>query len=219
MILLACLALLQSPAFEVASIRPVADSLSPGFSMERLLRRAYRVEAYQLVGPSWMAAERYSIQVKPPEGTTRDQYPQMWQTLLAERFLLRAHRETRELAVYALVVGKKGARMKSGVPTEEDAACSNPPGGHLDCGNATMEDLAAYLNAISTMGIDLPVVDRTGLTGRYSFALQWHTARNPAGPEESIFVSIANLGLRLERRKVPMEVVVVDHLERRPTEN
>ena len=112
------------PAFEVASIKPAAPQQpgrmmvamggDPGrvnytnVSLRNVLMRAYDVRSYQITGPSWLDTERYDIVAKVPEGVPKEQIPAMLQNLLAERFQMTIHRETKEQSVYALVVGKNG---------------------------------------------------------------------------------------------------------------
>jgi uncharacterized protein (TIGR03435 family) len=143
---LACTALAQTPAFEVASVKPSepitpamvqAGRLNIGVSIDALNVRiskfslfdltilAYQVKPYQVTGPQWMATARYDIQAKLPEGGKRGQVPAMLQTLLAERFGMQIHRERREFNVYALVAAKGGNRLKPAAP--EDAAVAPPP--------------------------------------------------------------------------------------------
>ena len=127
-----------APAFEVASIKP-AGPLNPmaiksgqmrigmkidkarvdigSLSLADLIHIAYRVKGYQVSGPDWMSAERFNVQATIPEGGSPDQVPEMLQALLAERFKLTVHRESKEHAMYALVVGKNGSKLKESPPT------------------------------------------------------------------------------------------------------
>ena len=114
--------------FEVASIKP-ADPQEmgqirigmggdpgrinyTGVSLKNVLMRAYRVRVYQITGPSWIDNERYNITAKLPDGATQDQVPEMLQNLLADRFKLTLHRETRDQSVYALIPGKNGPKLQ-----------------------------------------------------------------------------------------------------------
>src|ERR1039458_5970133 len=87
-----------------------------GGSLKRLILTAYKLKPYQVSGPDWMDSVRFDILSKIPEGGTKDQVPEMLQALLAERFKLTAHRETKEQPVYGLVVGKDGPKLKPSVP-------------------------------------------------------------------------------------------------------
>jgi uncharacterized protein (TIGR03435 family) len=131
----------ESPTFEVASVKPsepqpsgmmrVRMSGGPGtpdpgqltytnVSLKNVLATAYEVNDYQISGPNWLDGQRFDIVAKIPQGATKEQFQQMLQNLLAERFKLKLHHETKELPMYALVVGKGGPKLKESV--EEDAA-------------------------------------------------------------------------------------------------
>src|SRR5579883_321402 len=144
------LMLAQTPAFEVATIKP-APPLNPmeiaqgkvhlgmnidgarvdigALSMSDLIRTAWEVKPYQVSGPDWMTTERFNIVAKMPEGATKDDVPAMLKTLLAERFKLAVHKESREHPVYALVVGKNGPKLQAAAPlassgSPDDAAAA-----------------------------------------------------------------------------------------------
>ena len=206
-----------SPAFEVASIKearpPVSiESIQGGqfhvgmningsradygfMSLADLIPYAYRVKRHQLSGPSWMNETRWDILARIPEGQAADRAPEMMQHLLAERFKLSIHRENREQAVYALVVGKGGLKLKQSAPEDEPATgggfnvrinndgsgaaisstatgamrmTPSPNGGmQLQMAKMTMAALADRL----TQFMDRPVVDATGLNGNYQVTL------------------------------------------------
>ncbi len=272
MFALACAAFAQTPAFEVASVKPSRPQSSgapigatidaqnvriSNFSLFNLMLLAYQVKPHQVSGPAWMTTETYDIQAKLPEGGRRDQVPAMLQTLLAQRFGLRVHRETREFNVYALVVDKSGPRMKpssageapptpNGVvrggvtgdarggatytsPTGDSRVSAGPGGSlHIECSKMTMLGLANLAGRYR----DRPVVDQTGLAGAYDFELdvsaedvrdaaRAYDAR-PSTPDPSgvsLDASLRKLGLKLESRKAPAEVIVVDKVEKVPVEN
>src|SRR5687768_12596258 len=136
-----------TPAFEVASIKP-AGQINPAriaagamrigmtvdaarvdigfFSLADLIRTAYRVKPYQIIGPDWINSDRFNIQAKIPEGVSKDLVPEMLQALLAERFKLKFHRENKEISVYALVPGKNGPKLKES-PKEAAPDPNAPP--------------------------------------------------------------------------------------------
>jgi uncharacterized protein (TIGR03435 family) len=139
-----------APAFEVASIRPappiteLAAQIQSGkahvgmsidgaradfgfVSLADLIAQAYRIKPYQLTGPDWMKQQRFDVTAKIPDGASKDQVPEMLQALLADRFKLAVRRETKDLPVYALVVGKNGSKMKESPPEEAAAAGSDAP--------------------------------------------------------------------------------------------
>ena len=268
--------------FEVASIRPAApvtgapqvnigihvDGAMVGctaFSLKDYIQVAYQVKYYQISGPEWIAGQRFDITAKLPEGATRSQVPAMLQKLLADRFEMKMHRETRDFPVYALVVMKTGSKMKE---SPLDAEEENGPGGksavnvaaqggrggvNLSFGRGSYFSFAdnkiegrklAMVSFVDTLGrfVDRPIVDATGLEGNYDFTLTFTPedframqirAAIAAGlvlpPEalralegvsdESLFSTIQTVGLKLESRKAPLEVLVVDSVRRTPTEN
>ena len=223
------------------SIDPGSVTLR-GVPLKVVLMEAFKVKMEQIEGPSWMEADCFEISAKIPEGATRDQLPAMLQALLTERFKLVAHKEDRPRSGYALVVDKGGPKFKEDDPNTNFMG----PGrsgmmlfgafghGRLK-GVMTMATLASNL---SRQGYG-PVQDATGLTGKYGIDLTWTpdkafepsagdataSAATPPGadipaPEADLFTALrASLGLKLERRNVQVQFVVIDHIERIPTEN
>jgi uncharacterized protein (TIGR03435 family) len=327
----------SAPAFEVASIKPAppvtalaaqiqAGKMHVGMSVDGarvdigfmslgdLLPLAFKVKPYQVTGPDWMRQERWDILAKIPDGGSKDQVPEMLLALLTDRFKLAVHRDTKELPIYALVVGKNGPKLKESTDdTPAGDANSNglavlppppppPPGGgpgrggpppgpgrgamvigtpqgqmsvsatgrgaeikggpngnmRINMGeNGVMRmemskmTMAALADSLAPF-VDRPVIDETGLKGNYQVTLEMPmedlmrmararvpeianlpgaggggpgaggaagapTASDPSG--SSIFQTVQQLGLRLEPRKAPVETIVVDHLEKTPTEN
>jgi uncharacterized protein (TIGR03435 family) len=205
---------------------------------------AFKVKMERIEGPSWLETDCFDISAKIPEGGSRDQLSAMLQALLTERFKLVAHKEDRPSSGYALVVDKGGPKFKEDDPrtnfmgSHAGQMFYGAPGHGALKGVMTMATLAANL---STKGYG-PVQDLTGLTGRYDIDLSWvanpdfeptgvgatvpaatpPSADSPAAPEPagSLFAALRNsLGLRLERRKIQVQFVVIDHIERIPTEN
>lgn len=184
-----------------------------------------------------MDHDRFDIVAKS-EGAripSRDERKQMLGELLRERFQLKFHKESRETAVYALIVGKNGTKMKARTADDGGAAFGMPFNGlHIIGHNVPVTHLVDALQAViipltDPDRDDLPVLDQTGLTGTFDFELTWSgdksysgerggmTAETPSAPE--LFIAIQEqLGLRLELRKVPMEIFIIDHAEK-PTEN
>ena len=189
-------------------------------SLRRLIVRAYGVKDYQVEGPDWLDSARFDIAAKIPEATSKDKqaeaFSAMMQKMLADRFKLAVHRDQKTLPIYGLVVEKKGTKFK------EVSGCSpadRSDNRHLEATCITMDRFAAYLSQVS----DRPVLDMTGLKGYYSFKLDWFPEPDrpgdaPAGPALPEALK-EQLGLSLETRKAPVEVLVVDHAERTPTEN
>ncbi len=215
----------QTPAFEAASVKPAAPSPISGrvtvsgdrvtyahTSLLNVLARAYGVKRYEVDGPSWIFQERYDIVAKAPDNTPKDQIPLMLQALLTERFQLKLHRESREMSVYLLVTGKGPAKYQK----SEGAVGYDLANGRV-LRNHTMAQLADFL----TFTVQRPVLDRTGLEGAYNIPLEMSQEElgKSDGSSPSIFTIVESLGLKLESRKVPVEVIVVDSGNKVPTEN
>ena len=217
------------------------------YPLPALIRDAFGLKEYQLSGPDWMQSARFMVSAKIPEGTTKEQFLLMKQNLLLERFKLAYHREKKEMQAYELVVAKGGPKMKESAgpldPDERPARMTErktdaegfpvlPPGrvpmmmmiagGHASARHVaeTMEEFAVSVSML----VHKPVTDATGLTGKYDFTLNW--IAEGAGPSTgddtgpTLFRALPEqLGLRLEARKGMVEVLVVDHVEKSPTEN
>jgi uncharacterized protein (TIGR03435 family) len=203
-------------------------------SVSDLMTFAYGVHPRQITGgPPWMESQKYDVEAQPDgEGQPSDkQWKTMFQKLLADRFQLTIHHEQKELPVYAIVVGKTGHKL-----TKSAGDPNGLPGlffrglGVLPGQNATMADFAGVMQ---TAVLDRPVVDQTGLPGRYDFLLTWTpdetqfsglgvkvpppTDKADAPPD--LFTAIQQeLGLKLESTKAQVDVLVVDKVEK-PTEN
>jgi uncharacterized protein (TIGR03435 family) len=234
------------------------------FSLVEYIRLAYRVKSYQIEGPDWLTSARFDINAKLPSGAKREQVPEMLQALLADRFGLKLHRDTKDLPAYVILVGKNGLKIKESPPDSEAdvaaaaaapvnlAASGSRAGVNVDFGGGSYYAFAnnkfeakkltmPLLADCLTRFVDRPVVDMTGLPGKYDLTLQFTpedylamTIRSAiaAGvslpPEamkymnaadESLFSSMETLGLKLEARKAPLQVLVVDQMEKAPTAN
>ena len=222
-------------AFEVASIKPnVSGSRSssthsaPGgeiimenMPLKQVVMMAYDLRDFSYSGPDWMEGARFDIVAKPPSPVNRDEMKVLIRSLLAERFKLVIRRETKVLPVYELMVAKGGLKIKE-VPPGPSSMNSNTNSGKstLTAPKMTMASLADWLSG----RLDRPVVDKTETSGAFDVKLEWSRDDSPsadpdAGP--SIFTALQEqLGLRLVAgQKAPVEVVVVDHVEKAPTEN
>ena len=248
----------QSPAarpkfdeFEVASIKP-ADPTAPGrfirmqsanrfvaknHTLKTLIAAAYNLNPRAISGaPALIDSDHYDILAKTP-GEVRpnlDEQMAMLRRLLADRFKLTFHREPKEMSIFALTVAKNGPRLKEST-VSPDASPEGPPPLifvvspqliRLPGRSATMAELASVMQRAA---LDHPVVDRTGLSGRYDFDLEFAPDETQFGGAFSrstddptrLDLSAAmqqQLGLRLEATKGPVDVLVVDHAER-PSEN
>ena len=233
------------PAFEVASVKLSSPGGQGGgfrvqgrqfsatnMSVGNLIQFAYGIHPRQLVrAPDWIDKDRYDVLGKPDvEGQPNNRQTQaLIQKLLADRFSLKFHREKRELSVYEIVVGKTGAKLTiaEGDPKADPFMFFYGPA-KFNAKNATMADFAGFLQRGV---VDRPVLDQTGLTGRYDFGLLWRpevplggNGNNPPSPSDNdglpdVYTAIQQqLGLRLEAIKKSTEVIVIDHLEK-PSEN
>jgi uncharacterized protein (TIGR03435 family) len=215
----------KAPEFEVASIRPAIPDESRtsksdngrftthNLTLKDLISLAYDVDAEFISGgPSWVNSESFDINAKVPEDFARhmtvEREQQMIQSLLAGRFQLAVHRETRQIAGYALTVAKNGPKVQASTASDENSQI-NTNNAHLTAKNATMEGFAKHLS--HTRDVGKLVVDQSGLTGRYNFQLDWA----PENDRPSIFTALQEqLGLKLAAAKVPVLAVVIDRAER-----
>jgi uncharacterized protein (TIGR03435 family) len=287
--------------FEVATIKP-APPLNPqmiaagkmhvganidearadfGFmALADLIQYAYKLKQHQLVVPDWAKTERFDILAKMPEGTNKDQVPEMMQALLVERFGLTFHKESREQSVYALVVGKGGSKLKESSKEDEKPPADEKGANTIQMGGAQMRQSGNSvvvtsknqpgkmtmtmadgkmqfkgtrmkmdgLTELLTRFSGKPVVDMTDLKGEYDIALEVSMSEvmamaqkmgvGPVGmmggapaadsgrpadaatePTGSVFTSVQAMGLKLEPRKAPVDTIIVDKLEKAPTEN
>ena len=228
-------------------------------SLADMIVSAYGLERYQFTPADWMVTGRFDITAKIPAGTTREQFLLMQQRMLAERFKLVLHHEQKEMALYELTVGKSGVKLKESAPDAasqpeepgvmpkfsmgKDGFPSFPPGrtgmiglnGHFRW-TAVNVFLPDIVKTISNQ-LGRPVVDATGLKGKYDVDLYWAqesmgrgglataapegalpAAEIDSGP--TILSAVQNqLGLKLESKKGPVDMVVVDHAEKVPSEN
>jgi uncharacterized protein (TIGR03435 family) len=225
--------------FEVATVKPTGTSFAGksvemppngdliirGMTLKDLIQFAYGLHPNLIVGASgWMEGEHYNIVGKPEPGRlpSADQLKVMLQGLLADRFKLTFHRALKEASAYVIVLGKTGSKMKERSPIDTEASTSlSFQGARLPAKAASMPTLAEALMIV----LDRPVMDGTGLRGRYDFDLAWkpepdqfdgHGAAIPSDANApDIFTAIQEqLGLRLDSRKVPVQSLIVDHAER-----
>ncbi len=235
---LLAVSVLGAQTFEAASIKPNRSGSgsssthgSPGMirmenvSLQKMILMAYGIpddREYALEGPPWLSSERFDIVARHAGDTPQEQVRKMLQNLFAERFHLALHPETRQLATYTLVVAKDGPKIRA-VEAGSGSRTSGRPG-KLELTTTSMDKLANLLSRI--MG--RPVVNATGLSGVFTFTLEWtpdETQRFGVPNEEaaigrSLFGALQDqLGLKLEGKKGPVEILVVDRIDRQPTEN
>lgn len=220
------------PSFEAASIRRNVNGglntqihvdggrlTMTNASAKTLIRNAYEILSFQLAGePRWLDSEMYDITAtNSGEKISPEGFKLLLRSLLAERFQLKVHWETRETPVYALVSGKDGPKLvpaagegSSGIDTHKDGGGKQMKGTH-----ESMAILASNLgNQLGRI-----VVDKTGLTGRYDWMLVWDPDPTAESTRPSLFTALQEqLGLKLEAQKGPMQVLVIDSVQR-PSEN
>ena len=181
-----------------------------------LIMSAYNVEFWQISGaPDWTMADGYDITATMPPSLPKGQIEAMLQTFLADRCKLIIHRETKDAAIYALVVGKGGPKLK---PSTEGQFSIRRGRGHLELRHASMKTLTRLLGDSSEGGeMDRPIVDMTGIEGLFDITLDWTpdaSALSADGGPSILTAVQEQLGLRLEPRRSPVEGIVIDHIER-----
>jgi bla regulator protein BlaR1 len=260
-----------SPVYEVASIKPnksgdnrtrmmySPDGLSAtGGTLQMLIMSAYGINPHQISGaPSWLNSERYDIEAKMDSSTAdelrkldederRVERQHMLQALLADRFKLTIHRESKELPVYALVVAKDGPKFQEAKSGDTYPNGIKGPDGHSGAGmmlrggeGFTAQGIPIG-NLVRQLSLELgrTVIDKTGLTSKYDFTLKWTEERQapmfkgtegsqpgtggtsaPGSSGPSIFTAVQEqLGLKLESEKGPVDILIIDHVEK-PSEN
>jgi uncharacterized protein (TIGR03435 family) len=249
------------PVFDVVSIKPatsgdtrVTNRVQPGgrytatnITLRQLIRDAYRVQEFQIVGgPGWMNLDRFDIVAKAEGNPSVGLMARMRQTLLTDRFKVVTHTETREMPVYALIVkqtGKLGPKLR---PSSERCGDPSKPAsqlqpGQVPCGisggagrlstrGTPMTEFAHFLS----FSTDRAVLDRTGLTGPFALELEWTPDPLQAAPltgadgragasdldaRPSLFTAVQEqLGLKLESTRGPVDVIVIEHAERPTTD-
>ncbi len=237
-----------NPSFEVATIKPSKPDqqgklftvrgrrlVTINTSLVDLITIAYGIQAKQLVGQQpWMDGDKYDIEATPDvDGMPNDrQLKLMLKKLLADRFELKFHNDTRELSAYVLTVAKGGPKME-----KSDGDANSLPGlffprlGQLNVRNATMTD---FTQLMQQAVLDRPIVDQTGITGKWNFILKWTPDETQFGgmgaklsppppesaePDPPLFTAMPQeIGLRLDATKTAVPVFVIDHVAK-PTEN
>lgn len=259
-LLLVCPGFAQQPLkFEVASIKPSKPDAQGGFirfmpggglnmsnvPLRFMITFAYDVRDFQVSGGAgWVGTERFDVMARPEHAaaevpddpakmtdgqrkTVRDQMAERLRALLADRFQLVVHKETKEQPIYALVVSKNGAKLKEAKVVEGARQGMSMNRGRLEGMAAPMEMLGQTLSNVT----ERPVVDKTGLTGKYDFVLEWTpeagadaraqgfgdgvTSPAPAPGGPTIFTALQEqLGLRLESQKGSVQNIVIDRAEK-----
>jgi uncharacterized protein (TIGR03435 family) len=226
----------QTARFEVAAIRPSNSDEMNGPSgietrrglvrgtnvtLKRTIASAYGIGEYRVFGgPGWVESDRFQITAKADQPVGDDALDEMLKTLLAERFNLQLHRESRPGEALVLGIAKSGPKLH---PAGDARLAYNNGHGHLEATSVPMSKLVEILSR----DLKMLVVDRTGLTGAYNFTLQWNAGRpRIADPDDAaadlrfeMSTAISEqLGLTLKPQQVPVEMLVIDHAEK-PSEN
>jgi uncharacterized protein (TIGR03435 family) len=213
-------------------------------TLKAVLLAAWDLKAYQLEGPAWLTTERYDLAVRVPAGATKDQVMLMWRNLLAERFGVVVRRETRDTAVEELNVAKGGPHLKETVQDPDSALPDGPPqvkDGMLVSPGAVLmitpgppekvhmmarAQPIAYLTAQLSSQRRHPVIDKTGLTGKYDFVLEY--ALNGPATGSDVITDLdpdlaaavqRELGLKLTPSRAKIDVMIVEKAEKTPTSN
>lgn len=247
----------QQPApeplhFDVAAVRPADTTIRQpsglqftddglhitNFPLTALIRFAYQLGFETKIQgvPDWAASTNYTIEARvsqsdlPEYANVVHDLTQAGQVrratilrnLLADDFKLQAHTETREGSIYAIVVAKGGPKLQQADPTQQPFILAHPRG-HLTVKNATITATTAFF----AQELGRPVIDKTGLTGKYTFTLSYTSDANPStsaptttadAPPTLVTAVEEQLGLKLTPQKGPVETLVVDHLDH-PAEN
>lgn len=224
------------PTFDVASIKPVPPPIPTGggawivthgrFRAETCYVRGLVAWAYGVLpvqvkgGPDWLDPEPYYIDARAADAEAGpDQIREMSRTLLTERFKLEVHREMQQGQVYTLTVAKGGSKLQDAKGGTKNWINWSGPGNVTFTEN---QGLLGLVNIISML-LGSPVTDETGLKSSYNFNLEFTNPRDPRprlpdSPPDLIAALQEQLGLRLQATKAPVEVLVIDHMER-PTAN
>jgi len=239
-------------AFEVAAIKPAAGSETSGryikmqtahqfiaknHTLKSLICAAYNLTPRTISGgPEWVESGRYDILAEAPNQMrpNLDEQMSMLRRLLSDRFQLTFHREEKEMPIYALTIGKNGSKLRQSNVLADATPEGSPPlvfvlypqSARLPGRNATMAELASVMQRAA---LDRPVLDRTGLSGRFDFDLEWTTdetqfgGQGPSGTPDStkpdLFAAIQQqLGLKLEATRGAVQALVIDRAGR-PSEN
>ncbi len=231
--LLAATTAAAQPAFEVASVKANTSGDRSSFSrtgknslvlqnwsLQRIILKAYDLKDYALSGPDWLASLSFDVNAKTEGEVTATGLRQMLKALLVERFGLRSHIALQDRQAYVLLPAKGGFKPNSvtdGSTATDDCDLSRfPQKTRLSCRHGSLDYLAETLSG--QMGSI--VVDQSGAKANYAFALEWSPDLSVDGATVSIFTALnEQLGLRLERRKVPVSVLVVESIAKKPSDN
>ena len=213
------------------------------FDIRSLILKAYDLPFYRLIAPEWLFNIRFDVNATIPPGATKEQFLLMQQNLLATRLGLVVHREKKEMPLYELIVAKGGSKLKAAAPPGElpDAPSSfydlkkDDEGFPVLFAGQTMYAMTGNRASLQGVGetmehfastlagqLSAPVTDATGLAGKYDFKLKWLPGNLRPEDDPGLTLESAlpqQLGLTLRKTRGPVDVLVVDHVEKTPTEN
>jgi len=226
MMLLVALSALLAQAFDAVSVKPRPPGPGMmnretsgridyvGIPLMVVIARAYNVDGFQVAAPDWVYSDGYEIRATFPANTPPEQFRIMLQALLAERFHLTVHHEQRELSAYMLTVAKGGLKMKAHPDARLNYGTPTDAAGRHIIGTISMPILAGYLSYV----VNAPVADQTAIDGAYDISLDF--SPDTAVDAPSIYTALQEqLGLKLESKNAPFDVIVVDRIDKTPTEN
>jgi uncharacterized protein (TIGR03435 family) len=219
-----------------ATVKPCSysrDRVTCQLSLQALIEEAFQLKDFEIAGPSWLSDGAYLVQATVPLDTDKNTARRMLQSALVDDFELRFHHEKRDLSVYELIPGRHGVRLQPAddsahrklldvaTPAGHGALMSMAPG-QFSAVSISLDFLAIQLKNFA--GLDLPVVNKTGLTGEYKVDLHWTPTENPyslsTGKDPGFKDAVQyELGLQLKKSVAPIDVMVIDQVERVPTEN
>jgi uncharacterized protein (TIGR03435 family) len=233
----------KPPSFEVADIKPSDPGTmmdgkgrqgpggridARGITAKQMISAAYGVQDNRIMGvPKWADNVRYDLVARAPDGTPPAMLRQMLQPLLADRLKLAIHREDKVMPAYVLTLGKRPLKLEQTQGGPQDCHWESVEGRlrRRICHNVPMDEFARQLPGLGGAGIDLQVIDQTGLKGFYNFRFDMglpgggDRKREEGGPPlavdagPTIFDALEQIGLKLESRKMPISVIVIDHIE------
>jgi uncharacterized protein (TIGR03435 family) len=230
-------------AFDVVSIKSLdgnARSRRPGprqsqgrfvraaATLRQLVEYAYDVQPSQVTGgPAWVSTSRFQVDARTERTTSPAQMQAMVKQMLAERFALKAHIDVRERPIYRMVLARQDGKLGPSIYRIDDTECggSNPQpcdlaawsGGLMSSGMGLQQLALALFNRSQTTGVDRPVIDQTGLAGMFGFTLMFSSFNTvpQLSDNPSIFTALREqLGLKLESARGPVELLVIDSVER-----
>ena len=181
-----------------------------------LVQMTFGINPNQMVIPDWAQSAKFDIAAKTGSAVplTYEQMKPLLQKMMADRFKMTYHRETRDAQGYDMVAAKDGLKLTPAKPGSSKGGSGGP--GTIDMPSTTMKSFAGMLTA----RLKRPVADKTGAAGDYEVKLRFAPDGDAESPLPSIFTALdEEMGIKLESAKVPVEMVVIDHLEKAPTEN